>query len=182
MPAASRAKARLPGEAEALNSRGCKSPTAPPRRPSKRVIEEGKRSVRQGQGFLSLSSNALHLIPRPDFLRPLVPDPVYKPRDPGSALPGSKEQMHLVPFSQESGRLPLLAGRDSPLLPFPQSPPPHPPRHLPPRNPSSEARARVSPPPRQETRVPPGATTHPAPSLTLGPYPQYPLSVAPSTK
>lgn len=67
-------KARLPGEAEALNLRGCRSPTSPPppRRPSKGEVEEGRGSVSRGRGVPSLSSNALYLMPRPDFLRPLV--------------------------------------------------------------------------------------------------------------
>lgn len=48
-------KSRLPGKAEELNLRGCKSPTPPPtRRPSKGEVEERKRSMHQGLRVLSL--------------------------------------------------------------------------------------------------------------------------------
>lgn len=107
-------------------------------------------------------------MPRPDFLRPLVPDPVCKSRDPRSPLPGSTEQTHSVPFSQgPEGSSPCWQGVTPPFFPPPRHR--HPP--CPSQNPSPEAWARFSLPYKKRS---PSRGDYPAPSFILGPYP--PLS------
>lgn len=128
-----------------------------------------------------LPSNVLHLMPRPDFLGPLVAEPVCKSLfgpSPDLPCPDTTEHTYSVPFSQEpEGGSPRKQGVTLPFFPHP--PPPSSPPSISFPGTLPEAGARLSLP--HQERIPLGTTTHPY-SYT-GPQPtSIPLSVAPSPK
>lgn len=117
-------------------------------------------------------------MPLPDFLRPLVPDPVCKSKDPRPPpLPGSTEQTCSVPFSQgPEGSSPCWQGVTPPFFPPPPSSPP--PMSLPRTPPLKPG---LASPYLTRNGVPLGATTQPPPLYQV-PTHQYLFSVAPLTE
>lgn len=157
-----------------------RAPRPPPRCPLGGRLRKGNDLGTGARGLVvCLPSNILHLMPQPDFLRPLVPEPVCKSLfepSPDLPCPGTTEHTYSVPFSQEpKGGSPCKQGVTLPFFPHP---PPVATLHLLPRNPP---RSRGSPfSPRQERVL--GATTHlysytgPQPTsipLVVSPLPKY---------
>lgn len=140
------------------------------------------RALRPEGLAVCLPSNVLHLMPRPDFLRPLVAEPVCKSLfgpSPDLPCPDTTEHTYSVPFSQEpEGGSPCKQGVTLPFFPHP--PPVVATLHLLPRNPPRSWGSPFSP---HQERIPLGTTTHPY-SLLLywAPTHQHPLSVVPLTE
>lgn len=129
------------------------------------------RALRPEGLAVCLPSNVLHLMPRPDFLRPLVAEPVCKSLfgpSPDLPCPDTTEHTYSVPFSQEpEGGSPCKQGVTLPFFPHP------PPRRRHPPSPSPEPSPKLglaflSPP----GKNPSGDDNSPLlPTLILGPNP-----------
>lgn len=106
-----------------------RAPRPPPRCPLGGRLRKGNDLGTGARGLVvCLPSNILHLMPQPDFLRPLVPEPVCKSLfepSPDLPCPGTTEHTYSVPFSQEpKGGSPCKQGVTLPFFPHPpQSPP-----------------------------------------------------------
>lgn len=147
-----------------------RAPRPPPRRPSRGRLRKGDDQGAEARGLVvCLPSNVLHLMPRPDFLRPLVTEPgcksLFEP-SPDLPCPGTTEHTYSVPFSQEpEGGSPCKQGVTLPFFPHPPSLSSPPSISFPGTLP--EAGARLSLPTREESLWGRLLT----PTLTLGPNP-----------
>lgn len=140
------------------------------------------RALRPEGLAVCLPSNVLHLMPRPDFLRPLVAEPVCKSLfgpSPDLPCPDTTEHTYSVPFSQEpEGGSPCKQGVTLPFFPHP--PPSSPPSISFPGT-LPEAGARLSLPTRKESLW--GRQLTPTPYSYTGPQPtSIPLALSPSPK
>lgn len=119
-------------------------------------------------------------MPRPDFLRPPVPEPVcrslFEP-SPDLPCPGTTEHTYSVPFSQEpKGGSPCKQGVTLPFFPHPPPRRRHPPSPSPEPSPK-QGLAFLSPPGKS-----PSGGDYPPLLLYWAPTHQHPLSVIPLTE
>lgn len=158
-------KARLPGEAEALNPRGCKSPTPPALNvPRMRRLRKGKDQGAKARGFCFFPPSLPTICPDLTFSGHWCPIQCANPETPDLPCRAAQNRHIQSPSPRSLREAPLLAGRDSPFFPAPVVATPHAPL----QNPSPEAWARFFLPHKKRS---PSGGDYPAPSFILGRYP-----------